>query len=347
MRQAGWILGALMALAVPAQGVAQAKFDILNEALLPPGSSKWAKAFGTSFVYFPANRAFAVSANGMIAGGVGDVATIEEARSRALKQCTDAGGEGCAIYAENLEVVWPGHRKSPRAISPDSLITIEHSEIAADKRFLWYGPKVAHGVLVFGHGYGGESQDARMSEPPMWTRIFNNNGFDVVRFARDPGWDGDKDKVGAWLRTGLAELRKRGWKHITVAGQSRGAYNALQVLDTPGLADVVIAGAAGAYGYGPGNNRTLTDLWTMFGQAQSPHTRVAILQFDEDEFNPDPAARTTLINDRLKPHIGALLMIDRPDGITGHGGQYNPQFTSKFGGCLWRFVMEQTPPSAC
>ena len=345
MRVLGWVLG-LVAMAVPGLVVAQAKIDILDLKAVPLIDAAGLKAYQDGFLLFPTNRAFAISSNG-ISGSVGNASTIASAREGAIKSCTSKGGENCAIYAENLDVVWPGRKPTARAVAPDTLVTVEHSELAADQRFLWYGPKLARGILVFGHGYGGESQDARMTQPPAWTRVFNNNGYDVVRFARDPAWDGQRDLVGQWLRTGLAELRKRGWKHIVAAGQSRGSYNALQVLDTPGLADVVISGVAGAYGQGPGNNRTLADLWTMFGTAASPVTRVGFIQFDGDDYTPDPAARTRLIEDRLKPRVGPILMIDRPDGFTGHGAQYNRAFVDRFGECLWRFATDPTPPSGC
>jgi len=346
MRMLGLILGVMTTISLTSLAAAQAKIGILDLKAMPLTDTAALKAYQDGFLVFPTNRAFAISSNGKF-GIIGNANTIEAAREAAVKSCVSKGGEACAIYAENLDVVWPGRKPTARAATPDRLITIEHSDLAPDQRFLWYGPKQARGILVFGHGYGGAAQDARMTQPPAWTRVFNNNGYDVVRFARDPAWDGQRDLVAQWLRTGLAELRKAGWKHIVVAGQSRGSYNAFQVLDTPGLADVVISGAAAAYGQGPGNNRTLADLWTMFGAAASPLTRVAFIQFDGDDFNPDPAARTVLINDRLKPRVGPILMIDRPKGFTGHGAQTNRAFVDHFGGCLWRFATDPSPPSAC
>ena len=231
MRVLGWLLGAVMALAAPGLAVAQAKFDVLDMKALPPMDAAGVKAYQDGFLLFPTNRAFAIAKNGKF-GSAGNASSLENARAGALRECETKDGEKCAIYAENLDVVWSGRKPTPRATSPDSLVTVEHSEFAVDKRFFWYGPQAARGVLVFGHGYGGEAQDARLTQPPSWTRVFNNNGYDVVRFARDPAWDGQRDLVGQWLRTGLAELRKRGWKHIVAAGQSRGSYNALQTLDT-------------------------------------------------------------------------------------------------------------------
>lgn len=346
MRVLGWILCAMMALVVPTHGMAQAKFDVLDVKALPPIEQVGAQVYQDRFINYPTPRAFAIGRNGKY-GSVGGTATLEDARARALKSCTDRGGENCTIYAENLEVVWPGRKRESRMAPPETLFTTGHSEFVPDNRFFWYGPETAKGIVVFAHRYSGNDIDERMAQSPGWTRVFNNNGYDVARFARDRIWDGQRDEVAKWLRTGLAEIRKRGWHHIVVVGQSRGAYTAMQALDTPGLADVVIAGAPAAYGGAAGNNLTLPDIWTMFGQAAAPLTRVAILQFDGDINTPDPGYRTNLINDRLRPRVGALLLIDRPPEISGEGGQFQPAFNNRFAGCLWRFATDPTPPSAC
>lgn len=325
---------------------AQPAVSVLDLNALPKIDSAGRDGYRDLFLVGATPRAWAVAPDGKYGGGWG-ARSLEEARARALKSCADKGGQGCAIYAENLDVVWPGKTNKPRTAPPPRLIGDAHYEIGPDDRFFWYGPQTARGILVFGHGYGGPSADGRSSQPPGWTRSFNNVGYDVVRFARDPGWDGQRDEVGEWLRVALAELRKRGWKQIIVAGQSRGAYNALQTLDTPGLADVVIAASTAAFGATPGANHSETNLWTMFGAAASPQARVAYIQFTGDEYTPDLEARTALVNRRLKPGVGSLLMIDRPEGFSTHFGQTQPLFASKFGPCLLRFATDAAPPSAC
>ena len=336
----GWMV------VTPTLVLAQPAVSVLDLAALPKIDAAGLNSYRDLFLVGPTPRAWAIAPDGKY-GGMWGTRSLEDARAGAIKSCTAKGGQGCAIYAEDLDVVWPGKLSKSRAAPPAQLIRDDHLAIVPDERFFWYGPQAARGILVFGHGYGGSGVDARKSQPPGWTRAFNNVGFDVVRFARDPGWDGQRDKVGEWLRAGLADLRQRGWKQIIVAGQSRGAYNALQTLDKPGLADVVIAGAAAAFGADPSANRSETDLWTMFGAAAAPNTRVAYILFKDDNYTPDPDARVALINSRLKPHVGPLLLIDRPEGFSTHSGQTQALFASKFGPCLLRFATEANPPLAC
>src|SRR5208337_3231457 len=93
---------------------------------------------------------------------------------------------------------------------------------------------------VWGHGKAPGGQDLSADQPQSYVRAFNNAGFDVVRFARAPATD-YADSAEGWLREALPKLRARGWRMLVVGGQSRGGWNSLQMLDTPGLADAVVA----------------------------------------------------------------------------------------------------------
>src|SRR5262249_31800682 len=112
--------------------------------------------------------------------------------------------------------------------------------------YFWNGPQAARGVVVWGHGKG-NGTDAREFQPAPVIRPFNNQGFDVVRFARAPG-DDYADWAQEWLRHGLSDLRRRGYRLIISGGQSRGANDALFMLGSPGLVDAVIALSPGSYG---------------------------------------------------------------------------------------------------
>ena len=154
------------------------------------------------------------------------------------------------------------------------------------------------------------------------------------------------DHAAIWLRDGLAQLRQQGYSFIVVGGQSRGAWNALQMLDTPGAADAVVAVAPAAHGQGPGSrvNQQLTDLRRIMDAMPPSRTRVAIVQFTGDGYSADPEWRAELF--RLNEmHLGEMLMIDRPDGLVGHGAGGTHEFGQRFGPCLLRFVQGQ--PHAC
>ena len=174
-------------------------------------------------------------------------------------------------------------------------------------------------------------------------RAFNNAGFDIVRFDRAPSTDYADDAAG-WLRKGLASLRAQGWRMVVVGGQSRGAWNSLQVLDTPGLADAVVAISPARF-----NSQTTqeADLSGILHAARSPTARVAIAQFKGDIFVRDMPGRIDMLHGLIPPRVAATLVIDQPEGITGHGGGGSFDFAHRFGRCLLRFVTEPVPPRSC
>ena len=192
------------------------------------------------------------------------------------------------------------------------------------------------------------ASNSREAQPPPYTRAFNNAGFDVARFARDPAWDNQAERSAEWLRAGLKELRRRGWKMVVAAGQSRGAWNSLQALDTPGIADAVIAVSPAANGTAFGNQVMMGNpaLWSIISDARAPTTRVAFVQFRDDAYYTNGDQRVSTIR-RLQGKVAALLVIDRPDGIKGHGGGNTATFAERYGACLLSFVTAPSPPAAC
>jgi hypothetical protein len=293
-------------------------------------------------------RAFAFAPGG--AAGWANGRTIEEARERALKSCADKGGQGCALYAENLEVVWAGARRAmPPPPPPAPLLSGPGYAFVPDARYIWHGPAKARGLYVWSHGFGGAALDARGMQPQPHVRAFNNAGFDVVRFERDPYYDIDKDRMAENLRAGIVQLRAQGWGRVVAGGQSRGAWNSLQLLAWPGVADVVIAIAPAAHGTDAGNMaiRQETELWSLLHAAAAPSTRVAFVQFAGDPYSAQPERRVALVESQLRPRVGPVLVIDRPAGLTGHGAGANPAFANSYAACLLRFATDPAPPSTC
>lgn len=295
-------------------------------------------------------RAIAFGPNGAH-GAAWNTRDIEAAKRVALENCNRrAGGSGCALYAVDLAIVSPGREWSPSETPPATVGIGNRSawEIVPDARYLWHGPAAARGAIVFGHGRGNADQDNRGSQPQTWVRHFNNAGYDVFRFDRHPGTD-DEHRAAAWLREGLGQLRAQGYRSIVVGGQSRGGWNSLQALSAPGLADAAIAVAAAAHGFGGSMNLSgQTDqLRRIANAAQSPAARVAFVQFAFDPYVADNEGRAEVMRSVLTPRVGAVLVVDRPEGFTGHGAGNQWQFGEKFGPCLLAFVTEPTPRTAC
>jgi pimeloyl-ACP methyl ester carboxylesterase len=319
---------------------------VLDLAALPTLEPAGRQFYEQRFLLGNLRRAFAVSPDGKY-GGNWSAHSAEEARANALKGCTGRGGKGCVIYAEDLDVVWPGRPRVARAVPPGPLLAGEGWAFVPDERYFWRGPAAARGVVVFAHGYmdGVESFDG---QPPPYIRAFNNAGFDVVRFARHAAYDYRSDDMAQHLREGLREMRQLGWKTVVSAGQSRGAWNNLQALDTPDLADAVIAVSPAKNGTDSSAQVLMgnTALWSITGDARAARTQVAFVQFVGDPFYTDGDKRVAIIN-RLQGRVAALLAIDRPDGFTGHGGGNTAAFAERFGACLLRFATAPSPPTGC
>jgi hypothetical protein len=287
-------------------------------------------------------RAFALASDGRY-GWLGGGGTSEDARARALKSCADKGGADCSIYAEDLQVVWRGRAPVALPQPPGALFANRDFALAPDQRYFWFGPGVARGVFVWGHGKS--LQDERSDQPQAYVRAFNNVGFDVVDFQRAPSAD-YADVAADFLRQGLAKLRATGWRMVVVAGQSRGAWNSLQMLDTPGLADAVIAVSPASFN---SNNQSAqdSDLYRIVHAARSPAARVAVVEFSGDVYVRDMPGRIDILRGLEAPRVAAAMIIDEPDGITGHGGGKSGTFARRYGRCLLRFVTDPSPTATC
>lgn len=312
------------------------------EPLLDPARLPHLDAAGRAdyrrFLLQPTPRVFAIAPD----GAWGWAAAIEDdpaaTEARALANCARQSGAACRVYARDLAVVWPGLEAAARPAPGAPLVAGPGWALAPDARFLWHGPQAARGVYLWAHGRSPGGADSRGSQPQPHLRAFNNAGYDVIRLDRDPATD-ETEAGAAWMRAALRELRRRGYARVVAGGQSRGAWNALQALDTPGLADAVIAIAPAAHGPrgSPAHAYALDDLSRIVAAARSAGTRVAVANFAGDVFDPDPAARAAILRG-LVSRSAAFLLLDRPAGIEGHGGGGDWRFTLRYAACLLDFA---------
>lgn len=287
-------------------------------------------------------RAFALASNGHTGWSAGGHSS-EEVRAQALKYCSDKGGTDCALYAEDLQVVW--HNRAPVVLPqpPGPLLANSDFALVPDPHFIWHGPAQARGVIVWAHGKSGSLQDLRNRQPFAYVRPFNNAGFDVVRYDRAPQAD-YPDAAAEFLRAGLARLRQSGWRMVIMSGQSRGAWNSLQMLETPGLVDAVFADSPASFS---SQATQEADLYRILHDARSPAARVAVVQFTGDIYVRDMPGRIAMLRGIGPPRVAAMLVIDEPPGITGHTGGSSSAFGRGYGPCLLRFVTDPTPPASC
>lgn len=349
------ILGVFAVLLIARHGFAEQPLlpPILDQSYLPTGlPAKGRLTYSNEFLLGALPRAFAIGPDGSF-NGVWGMQTIGQARDAALSGCAALAKTSCMLYAENLTIVWPGlaqvdQARAARATPPATLLTGPEYAFVPDPRFLWHGPETAKGLVVWAHGFE-QGKDSRGLQPPAFLRGFNNVGYDVVRFDRDPRWDTIIEFPVRWLHDGLVELRRRGWRRVVAGGQSRGGINVLELLNTPGVADAIITTSAANSGTDPVNQIVQGDLFLQRLLAQVPDqgTRVAYVQFLDDPYAHDEDVRVERLLQMLAPKVGALLLIDRPDGFKGHMGAYDAAFAPRYAECLKRLVEDAVPPSAC
>lgn len=321
------LAAAIALLALSSVAASAAEYPILDA---PPGLSAAARSSYSAFLLMNEPRALAFGSNGAY-GWYGGAANIGEARQKALASCAAKGASDCAIYAEDLQVL--SHPVTVPVQGP--LAQQSGYALVPDPRYFWRGPASAAGVYVWAHGTS-SGQDSRGREPQAHVRAFNNDGFDVVRFDRDPSTD-YADRAAAWLRDSATTLHKMGYRKIILGGQSRGAWNALQALSVPGLVDGVVA-VSPASVMGSSLYLERAELQRLLAAANAPQARVAVVQFSGDQYAGDLDQRISDLRSGLASRVGALMVIDRPAGFQGHGAGESGPFAIRFAPCIYRFI---------
>lgn len=325
-------------LAVTEAAMARAVLDIGAV----PGLTEAGRQSYARFLTYPAPRAFALGAEGGLAWAA-NARSTEEAERRALDRCQAAnGGSPCRLYARDQQVVWTA---APRDEAASLSIRGDGWMLTQPASFLRHG-RGAAGAVLWTHGRGADPQRPSLSEaspmPMPFVQRFNNDGWDVWVLERDPARDVNYDTVLSFadtaLRIAAAAMREAGYARVVAAGQSAGGWAALAALDTPGLLDGVVAIAgAGLYKPPPGQAGTL-DFGALLGRVRDREAPIVIAAFEGDRLLPSPAASAVMIRDTLEARNGPLLLIDRPDGLIGHGAGAEPAFNDRFGACILRAV---------
>jgi hypothetical protein len=78
----------------------------------------------------------------------------------------------------------------------------------------------------------------------------------------------------------------------------------------------------------------------------SSQARLAAANFRDDPFDAEPDRRAALMR-QYGQRFAGFLLIDRPEGLTGHGAGASSAFNTRYGACLLNFATAQRPPSAC
>lgn len=204
-----------------------------------------------------------------------------------------------------------------------------------------HGPAAAAGVVLWSHGYGGPTADRRGTPVPGAVAMLNDAGWDVVRFDRDPAEDTLATTLPAMLRA-LPLLREAGYRRIVLAGQSRGGWQSIMAAaERPDLVHAVLAFAPGSHGEAARPNNlpaALEDFRRILAALPADGPRLAVALFEKDPFDPDPAARARLLEERAATRRVPTVALFPELPVEGHNGAADWRFTRNQGPCLLTLV---------
>lgn len=294
------------------------------------------------FLTYPSPRAFAIGEAGGVAWTAGAPST-GAAVDRALAGCRKANRDRpCRLYARDQDVVWDGEPAHDDA----------RPEGTGGRGWMLFMPEgtlyhgaAARGAILWTHGRGGEPASPQARLPHPFVQRFNNAGFDVWLLLREPATDRNYDRVLSFaddtLRQAARWLRsEQGYGSIIAAGQSAGGWAALAALDTPGLIDGAIAIAGAGYYVAPDGRRNLLDFDALLGRVRDATAPVVAVMFARDPLLPEPGRSAAAMRRALAWRSGPVLVIERPEGLAGHGAGVAPVFNDRFGACLLGLVAD-------
>ena len=91
------------------------------------------------------------------------------------------------------------------------------------------GPEHANGVVVWNHGRSITVEDSESPTPPF-LQVVREGGWDILRFDRPRDGDTLTDSTRRLVEN-IARLKRQGYRHVVLAGQSFGAFLVLMAAD--------------------------------------------------------------------------------------------------------------------
>ena len=198
------------------------------------------------------------------------------------------------------------------------------------------GPNRAIGAVVWNHGRSINTEDSDSPTPP-YLRVLRDAGWDVLRFNRPR--DGDTLTASTRRLVELvAQLKRKGYRRIVLAGQSFGAFLALMAADSSDDVDAIVATAPAAFG----NFDEFYDSWRLNATRLYPllervkRARVMLFYFHGDDF--DPGGRGEHSRAILAGRQIGYSVIDQPAFLAGHWASSTGLFLRRFGNCIRDFL---------
>jgi dienelactone hydrolase len=198
------------------------------------------------------------------------------------------------------------------------------------------GPAKAAGAVIWSHGRSVESEDSTAPTPPYMATL-QQGGWDTFRFNRMRTADTLANSAQGLVEE-VHRLKQKGYRQVTLTGQSFGGFLALMAADASDEVDAVVVTAPAAYGsfsefYDSWRNNA-TKLYPLLERVR--HARVMAFYFHGDDFDPGgrgDRSRAILASRRL-PYV----IVDQPAQLTSHWAASTPQFAKLYGGCMLGFL---------
>lgn len=210
------------------------------------------------------------------------------------------------------------------------------------------GPAGAKGVIYFVRGWSeGLGLDAFELAPYIMTTL-NAHGWDVVvakypqgdvpsrmRYESVPG-------AAKFLRHRAEDLKAQGYKRIVLAGQSWGSWVAMAADQQKGLpADALWLIVPNIYGpktFDTGEKNSLFRLnYTKFAALVPALNTPAVLNtFTGDRW--EPGNRAALLRKHFETDKLPSLIVDEPQGFSGHFAGWLPIYDFAYGACIESFL---------
>jgi len=219
------------------------------------------------------------------------------------------------------------------------------------KDFPERGPALAAGIVLWNHGQATGHPSWQFGAPPV-IRLFAESGWDVYLVQRNPvcegSWSAKSRSYVDNLVSRVGEAKKRGYRHILVAGQSVGAGIALGAAGKTDQIDGVLALALSHGRASCRNPRTIRPGMIEFHEKQIERgirdlrsSRILISMGKDDHcvghsFSP-------LVSKTLATKEIAYVYLDESMALAGHGAAAGQQFVSLYGDCVLKFFTEDKP----
>lgn len=208
------------------------------------------------------------------------------------------------------------------------------------------GPERARGAVVWSHGRSIESEDSE-APTPLYMKSLRLAGWDVYRLDRMRVSDTLTNSARA-LAGHAERLRARGYRSVSLTGQSFGAFISLLAAGQTDAVDSVVGTAPAAFGnfieaY-DSFRENATRLWPILRDVRS--ARVMLFFFHGDDFDPGGRGEQSrlILASRGLDHT----IIDQPANLLGHGAANTGLFVRRFADCIVRFAdrapRPQDPP---